>query len=787
MHYLSPIFAPKHLVFLGKPSPNQPNETLWHNLDILKQPHVNKPNSLFWPKAELAILTTPSETWKEWFIACSNHGICHILIVKHFDELLPDDSMKKDLVILAKSLNIRILGPNVIGLLRPVLGINASYYQGCVKAGSLALVSQSSALSTAMLDWAHSKSIGFSSVIVLGDTLDVDMPEVFDFLWVDTHTQAVLLHVDHIQEGRKWLTALRRLSRTKPVIVLTSGNISEPRLFDAILARTGVLRVDHLAQLFTAARILAANYRVHGEYLAIISNGLGTSWLAYQAVQEAKIPLARLSPNTQEALKKLVPHSSLHENPIDLLGHATAECFTTAVDLCAKDEHVDAILVVFTPQWGTNHLKTAEQLCQLQEKHPRTPFLLVWMGGEHVAESSLFLARKKAAYFHAPEFAIDVFKQLVKFRQHQKMLLELPSTKERNIHKIHTESHRESIHNLLKNKQAKLSDSLAYEIMTEHVPLLKHHKKDQPQGKVSLAIVLCHDPCFGRYINLHARGPEECLLPIITLLPPLNHLLIQPYLAEHLWNSWFNAHFGLKKNTVQHTLEEILLDFSQMICDIPELWRGNIHLSWHDAWYIETIDFQLKPINPSSKMKYQHLAIMPYPKHLERYALLKDQTQVFIRPIKAEDAQAHQNFVQNLSEESRFNRYLSKIKKLPHQLLVRFTQIDYDGEMALVMCHDQEWLGIARYTRIFDKTNQGEFSLEIADAWQGKGVGTLLMTALLDAAKKQGIEHIIGDVLSMNQSMIYLMNKLGFAIQPHPHDASLVQVSIDLEHMTSRN
>ncbi|RBH43643.1 GNAT family N-acetyltransferase, partial [Pseudomonas sp. MWU13-2860] len=177
---------------------------------------------------------------------------------------------------ISRHFGIRILGPNVLGLMRPVAGFNASNYTSKVRPGNLALVSQSSALCTAMLDWADSKGIGFSSVISVGNALDVGFGEILDYLVADNFTQGILLHVHHIHDARRFMSALRAAARTKPVVVIKSGRyedavtgvthssnlVESGDVFDAALARAGVLRVDTIAQLFTAAKVLAANYRV---------------------------------------------------------------------------------------------------------------------------------------------------------------------------------------------------------------------------------------------------------------------------------------------------------------------------------------------------------------------------------------------------------------------------------------------------------------------------------------------------------------------------------------------
>jgi acetyltransferase len=179
---------------------------------------------------------------------------------------------------------------------------------------------------------------------------------------------------------------------------------------------------------------------------------------------------------------------------------------------------------------------------------------------------------------------------------------------------------------------------------------------------------------------------------------------------------------------------------------------------------------------------YAHMAIMPYPAHLIRAVRLSDDSACTIRPVRPEDADAVQFFVEHLSPESRYNRYMSSIKQLPQSTLVRFTQLDYDREMALALVkiqadtQSEEMLGFARYTSDPDKTSC-EFALVIADSWQGHGIGTLLMQALFETARAQGITQMTGEVLRNNKGMLKLMKKLEFEATRHPEDSDLMWVN----------
>ncbi|WP_230369418.1 CoA-binding protein [Paludibacterium denitrificans] len=286
---------------------------------------------------DLAVVCTALRTLLTIMRDCAKKGIKAVLLAKEFA-----DSEKLEREVLNESLNIarqagiRVLGPNVLGLMRPVAGFNATNYTSKVRPGNLALVSQSSALCTAMLDWADSKGIGFSSVISVGEGLDVDFGEILDYLVADSFTQGILLHVHHIHDARRFMSALRAAARTKPVVVIKSGRyqddvtgvthssnmVESGDVFDAALSRAGVLRVSSIAQLFTAAKVLAANYRVGGRRPAIVTNGIGPGVLAADSAYSNGVELAKLSDATMELLNGALPRNWSGGNPIDIIGDA---------------------------------------------------------------------------------------------------------------------------------------------------------------------------------------------------------------------------------------------------------------------------------------------------------------------------------------------------------------------------------------------------------------------------------------------------------------------------------
>jgi acetyltransferase len=396
---------------------------------------------------EAIVITTPAPTVANILDEAGTAGVrAAIILTAGFAEIGELGQERARMVAsVAAHHGIRLLGPNCIGIMRPELGLNATFANTNGRAGSLALVSQSGAVCTAILDWAASTEIGFSSVVSLGGALDVDFGEVLDFLVNDALTKSILLYVEGVRDARGFLSALRAAARVKPVVVLKAGRYREGRqaasshtgalagndqVFDAALARSGAVRVRSSLQLFAAARLLAdprVARALHGERLAIITNGGGPAVVAADAAAEADLGLAQLSPETITALDAVLPAHWSHANPVDLIGDATPERFATAIKCVAADKNVDALLVLFCPQAVTKPEAVASAVIPLMQEtlaNLSKPVFTAWLGGASLGVARELFERSGVPNFLTPENAVDAFSYLARFRHHQRWLLE---------------------------------------------------------------------------------------------------------------------------------------------------------------------------------------------------------------------------------------------------------------------------------------------------------------------------------------------------------------------------
>jgi acetyltransferase len=260
-------------------------------------------------------------------------------------------------------------------------------------------------------------------------------------------------------------------------------------------------------------------------------------------------------------------------------------------------------------------------------------------------------------------------------------------------------------------------------------------------------------------------------------LPPLNTLLAEKMISQTRIARLL-GNFRNMPAVDMNALVQVLRRVSEMICELPEISSLDINPLIADEHGVMALDARIVVEHPSASMdRYDHMAIHPYPSHLSKQIQLADGTNITIRPIRPEDASIEQNFVRELSPQSKYFRFMQGLNELTQQMLVRFTQLDYSRELALIAVlenHDKETeLGVARYMMNPDG-DSCEFALVVADRWQHKGIGSQLMSALIDAAHQRGIERMEGEILANNQNMLKLTKNLGFSLHTSDEDTGVM-------------
>lgn len=399
-------------------------------------------------KVELAVIATPAATVPNLVRQCVEQGVAAAIIISAgFAELgVEGRKLEEEVRGIARG-KIRIVGPNCLGLIHPPSNLNASFAASMAAPGNIALLSQSGAICTAVLDWAQQAHVGFSSFVSVGSMLDVDFADLIDHFADDPITHSIVLYMESIGDVRKFLSAARGVSRTKPVIVVKAGRheagaraaashtgalAGADAVFDAAFRRAGVLRVETIPDLFDMSQILAMQPSPRGPALAIITNAGGPGVMATDALMLASGRLATLSSETLTRLDAALPPFWSHANPIDLLGDATPQRYRIAVEICGQDADVQGILVLLTPQAMTDPTETARQL-QPFARLPNKPVLACWMGGPAVREGIELLNSAGIPTFDAPESAICAFLHMVQYRRNQELLYETPEMLPENV------------------------------------------------------------------------------------------------------------------------------------------------------------------------------------------------------------------------------------------------------------------------------------------------------------------------------------------------------------------
>jgi len=893
-HYLNPLFAPKSVaVFGASDRVDSVGQIVFKNmLDGGFQgklyPINSKNSEVQGQKAyptigavgapvELAVIATPAQTVPDIIEACGIHGVkAAVIITAGFGEIGAEGAaLERKMLEAARQYKIRLIGPNCLGIMRPSIGLNATFNKGSANIGNIALISQSGALCTAILDWATLNDVGFSSVVSMGSSTDVDFGEILDYLVSDSQTQSILMYIEGIRNARRFMSALRAAARIKPVILVKVGRhpagskaamshtaslVGADDVFDAAIRRVGVVRVQNVTELFTAARSLSCGFRPAGNRLAIVTNGGGPAVMAADRAADLGLTMAVLSESTVEYLNEHLPSNWPHCNPVDIIGDAQSDRYYHAVTACLNDENVDGVLAILTPQAMTKPLESAQVLIDIgsaNSTHHSKPLLACWMGETQVLESRKLFTKAHRPHFRTPEVAVEVFSHLYDYYRNQKMLMQMPGPLSHHI-EPDVESARLIIESAMQDRRRILTEMESKALLSAfHIPVAHtmvarspsealliaqqlgfpvamkinspdvSHKTDaggvvlnlanahqvraayqhiidnvqhnlpnakmdgisiepmivKPNGR-ELMVGVTNDPVFGPVITFGAGGTSvEIMGDRAVALPPLNNFLVKDLIqGTHI--AKMLGHFRNMAPANMAALEDVLLRVSEMVCELPLLMEMDINPLILDETGALAADARVVVAYREVKAdRYSHMAIYPYPTHLVTHWQLTDGAEITIRPIRPEDAILVKRFVHDLSDESKYFRFMNSVQELTEEMLARLTQIDYSREMALIAVIDEagreDELGVARYA-INPDGNTCEFALVIADNISGKGLGQKLMVSLMEAARSHGLSVIEGEVLNNNHRMLKLMTRLGFTLKTSEDDHSVMKVSKDL-------
>lgn len=457
---LKSLFSPRSVAVIGAtPRKNAVGSVVMHNLleggfegPVLpvNPNHESVAGVLCYPDIEslpkppdLAVICTPPETVPGVIDELGKRGTRAAIVLTaglHLTTLADGRTAKQAMLDTAKPYLFRILGPNCLGLLVPEISLNASFAHVPAMPGRIAFVSQSGALCTAVLDWARLHGAGFSHFISLGECGDVDFGDVVDYLASDIRTNAILLYIEAIEHGRKFMSACRAAARNKPVLVIKSGRFGAgakaaashtgalagaDNVYDAAIRRAGMLRVYDIGELFAAVETLTRAKRQVGEKLAVMTNGGGIGVMAVDELAERGGVTAELSPETIAVLDKVLPATWSHANPVDIIGDAPGERYRDAAEALLAAPEVDAVLVMHAPTATASSVEAAEAVIDVAKKTKRN-LLTSWVGGEAVTPARKLFRDAGIPSYETPGDAVRAFMHTIDYRKNQELLMETP-------------------------------------------------------------------------------------------------------------------------------------------------------------------------------------------------------------------------------------------------------------------------------------------------------------------------------------------------------------------------
>jgi acetyltransferase len=401
------------------------------------------PNLAVLPQqVDLAVIATPAPTVPGLIGECVEAGVKGAIILSAgFRETGATGAGREQQVLeQARRGKMRVIGPNCLGVMSPLTGLNATFAGSMALPGHVAFISQSGALCTAVLDWSLQERVGFSAFVSVGSMVDVGWGDLIDYLGSDPQTTSIVLYLETVGDARSFLSAARAVARTKPIIVIKAGRTQEAaqaatshtgalagsqEVFDAACRRCGVLTVNRVDELFSLAEVFAKQPRPAGPRLTILTNAGGPGVLATDALVSAGGQLAALSPQSKAALDQLLPPHWSHNNPVDVLGDADPERYAQALEIAAQDPNSDGLLVILTPQAMTDPTLTAERLKRSVSQTSK-PVLASWMGGAAVASGRMILNQADIPTFPYPDAAAEAFTAMWRSLSNLRSIYETP-------------------------------------------------------------------------------------------------------------------------------------------------------------------------------------------------------------------------------------------------------------------------------------------------------------------------------------------------------------------------
>ncbi|MFL6703911.1 MAG: GNAT family N-acetyltransferase [Paraburkholderia graminis] len=700
----------------------------------------------------VALICTPPATWPSIIHKLGGLGTRAAIIVG--EARCDDDRLAlRHALSAARPHLLRIVGPGSLGVVSPALRAHFGAPSCTVKAGGVAWVSQSNALTNAVLGWAHARGLGFSHAVALGGEADVDAGDVLDYLASDPGTRAILLELDSVRAARKFMSAARAAARNKPVLALRSGR-ADPAdaLYTAAFRRAGMVRVDALDDLLDEIETLGVGRVAAGATATLITSDRGLATLACDAFAAAGDTLAPWPDEASQALQQALPNV-IGGNPLQLGDDARPEHFGTALKLLAQHRGTGTAFVVH----ASTHSAPVDEVAQALIANQRFAYrglLACFFGGVDAATRDALHAQGIPVHT-TPQRLARAFARLVDYRMGRELLMQTPEGLPAEVPDA-IDAAQAQVCAALAAGEHQLTGEAAAGLLERFGLRVENEAGGAHEAKpiVGIAVALHDDDNFGPVFRFTAPSADGVSEPLrVYGLPPLNPVLARDIVTRSPYARLVAPEPALAALTA----------LSHAVCDVKEIVGLSLTLNVYDDHVAV-----LEPI-VSIAAKRSRLAIVPYPRRFEE-TLDWEGLRVTVRPIRPEDEAAHHDFVEAMTPEDLRLRFFGAVGSFDHSQLARMTQIDYDREMALIATVRDEagvsrTLGVVR--AVADPDNEtAEFAVAIRSDQKGRRLGRLLTDRIIRYARARGTHWLVGEALRENTAMIALARASGFTMTP---------------------
>jgi acetyltransferase len=718
------------------------------------------------------------------------------------------------------------------------------------------------------LDWAEEAQVGFSAVVSTGPVLDVDLGDLIDYFGIDAQTRSIVLYVESIKKGRKFMSAARSFARAKPIMLVKAGRFKESigaalshsgslggedAVYDAAFRRAGIVRVEAISDLFNCAKTLAMQPNPAGPNLTIITNAGGPAIMATDRLIARGGKLSQLSNETVQALKSVLPSYCSIANPVDIYEEATPTRFRNVMEICLKDPNSNGFLIMYTPQGATSPVALAKIIVDLA-KQIKKPILTSLMSEDNrCRKARRILQGNGIPSFTAPEETVSTFMYMYNYTRNLELLYQTPEelpVEQPNLtflkgilRRAFREGRKvlslpESMRFLEAYKiptvktlvartpkeASALSSELGYPVVLKALsPQISHKSKIggvilnvcsssetktlfgeianrvknysstadfqgvtiQPlirEKEHEMILGSKKDTQFGPIIIFGMGGTATELFKDVSIgFPPLNQTLARRLIEDTAIYKHASS-IGHPLNV--KLLEEILVKFSQLVTDFPEIKELDVNpliVNENSAVAVDArIVIEWDRMMREVAEHHDTRLIASYPKKYVTARRLKNETQVLLRPIKPEDEKRFNEFLKSLSLETMRFRFFEIIKEMSHETLTRYCNLDYDREIAIVAALQKSNKPIIGAVRLIIEPGgkSGEFAVLVGDKWQGLGLGSRLMDLLVEVGKDMRVDKICGYVSANNYKMLRMCNKKGFKMEPLDEDTVIESLTL---------